>query len=65
MQIASEFAELNTVKLITKNLITSFEFEYGYITKLPSTYDSETEKSQLLITKSMAYQQVSAIDLFD
>ena len=30
IQIASDLAELNTIELITKNLITSFDFEYGY-----------------------------------
>lgn len=44
IQIASEFAQLNTIELITKNLITNFDFEYGYITKLPSNYDSVTER---------------------
>ncbi|PIA77422.1 hypothetical protein BFR04_08215 [Gaetbulibacter sp. 4G1] len=44
IQIASELVELNSIKLITKNLITSFDFEYGYITKLPSNYDSGTER---------------------
>ena len=44
LQIAKQFAELNTIELITKNLITSFDFEYGYITKLPSNYDSGTER---------------------
>ncbi|WP_405568914.1 hypothetical protein [Winogradskyella sp. Asnod2-B02-A] len=44
IQIASDLAELNTIELITKNLIGSFDFEYGYITKLPSNYDSGTER---------------------
>ncbi|MDF1698564.1 MAG: hypothetical protein P1U56_22120 [Saprospiraceae bacterium] len=44
IQIAREYAELNTIERITKNLITSFDFEYGYITKLPSNYDSGTER---------------------
>ena len=44
IQIASELVELNSIKLISKNLITSFDFEYGYITKLPSNYDSGTER---------------------
>ncbi len=44
IQIANEFAELNGIEQITKNLITSFDFEYGYITKLPSNYDSGTER---------------------
>lgn len=44
IQIASEFAELKMIELTTKNLITSFDFEYGYITKLPSNYDSGTER---------------------
>jgi hypothetical protein len=44
IQIASEFAELDTIELITKELIISFDFEYGYITKLPSNYDSGTER---------------------
>ena len=44
IQIASDLAELNTIELITKNLITSFDFDYGYITKLPSNYDSGTER---------------------
>ncbi|WP_298549265.1 hypothetical protein [uncultured Aquimarina sp.] len=44
IQIASEFADLNTIELTIKNLITSFDFEYGYITKLPSNYDSGTER---------------------
>jgi len=44
IQIAREFADLNTIELISKNLIISFDFEYGYITKLSSNYDSETER---------------------
>lgn len=44
IQIAREFADLNTIELTAKDLITSFDFEYGYITKLPSNYDSGTER---------------------
>jgi hypothetical protein len=44
IQISSEFAELKSIELITKNLITNFDFEYGYITKLSSNYDSGTER---------------------
>jgi len=44
IQIASEFAQLKMIELTTKNLITRFDFEYGYITKLPSNYDSGTER---------------------
>ncbi len=44
IQIASELVELNSIELITENLIESFDFEYGYITKLPSNYDSGTER---------------------
>lgn len=44
IQIASELAELKMIELTTENLITCFDFEYGYITKLPSNYDSGTER---------------------
>jgi hypothetical protein len=44
IQIANEFTQLNSIELIAKKLITSFDFEYGYITKLPSNYDSGTER---------------------
>jgi hypothetical protein len=43
IQIASEFVELNSIEQIAEKLIKSFDFEYGYITKLPSNYDSGTE----------------------
>ncbi len=44
IQIANEFADLNTIELITEKLIKTFDFEYGYITKLPSNYSSITER---------------------
>ncbi|MFY7669460.1 hypothetical protein ACOSP6_00095 [Tenacibaculum sp. MEBiC06402] len=44
IQIATDFADLNMIELTTKNLITFFDFEYGYITKVPSNYDSLTER---------------------
>ncbi len=44
IQISCELAEQNAIELITENLIESFDFEYGYITKLPSNYDSGTER---------------------
>ena len=44
IQIASEFVEQEFIELITEKLIKSYDFEYGYITKLPSNYDSGTER---------------------
>jgi len=44
IQIASEFAEQNFIEQITEQLIKRYDFEYGYITKLPSNYDSGTER---------------------
>jgi hypothetical protein len=44
MTISTQFAELIAIEEITEKLITSFDFEYGYITKLPSNYDDLTER---------------------
>jgi hypothetical protein len=44
IQISNELVEQNSIEQITENLIASFDFEYGYITKLPSNYDSGTER---------------------
>lgn len=60
IQIAREFTELKTIELTTKNLITSFDFEYGYITKLPSNYDSGTERK---IKKSLFSSSVEVNEI--
>lgn len=44
IQIASEFVELNSIELISEQLIKSFDFEYGFVTKLPSNNHSGTER---------------------
>ena len=42
-QISSEYLEKKLIEEITDNLIKENDFEYGYITKLPSNYDAFTE----------------------
>ena len=44
IQVSSEFLDYKSVEKITEQLIQSFDFEYGYITKLPSNYDSRSER---------------------
>ena len=44
IQVSSEFADQKSIENIAEELIKTFEFEYGYVTKLPANYDSETER---------------------
>ena len=44
LQISSEFLDQNSIEQITEQLIINYDFEYGYITKLPSNYDSGNER---------------------
>ncbi|MCK8520412.1 hypothetical protein M0D21_02470 [Aquimarina sp. D1M17] len=44
IQISSELIDQKSVENIAETLINAFNFEYGYITKLPENYDSETER---------------------
>lgn len=44
VQLSERHAELNYVEQIADKLTKQYEFDYGYITNLPSNYDSETER---------------------
>ncbi|WP_194532857.1 hypothetical protein [Zobellia nedashkovskayae] len=44
INIGFEFTSQNSIENIAEKLIESYEFEYGYITKLPEDYDSITER---------------------
>ena len=44
IQVSSEFIEKKNIEWLTEKLIESFDFEYGFITKLPENYDSSTER---------------------
>lgn len=44
IQIACQFIDLTSSELIAEKLFKAFNFEYGYITKLPSNFNSETER---------------------
>ena len=44
IQVSSEFANQKTIERIAEELTKTFDFEYGYVTKLPANYDSETER---------------------
>lgn len=43
LQVSSEYIKKKLIEQITESLIKDNNFEYGYITKLPSNYDSLTE----------------------
>jgi hypothetical protein len=44
IQIASNIIDSEKVDKIAKGLIESYDFDYGYITKLPWNYDSNSER---------------------
>lgn len=44
IQVSTEFSEQISIEKIAENLIENYDFEYGYITKLPSNFDSGTER---------------------
>ena len=44
IQVSSEFADQKSIEKIVEELTNTFDFEYGYVTKLPANYDSGTER---------------------
>lgn len=44
IQIPCDFIEQKSIENIAKELLNEYDFEYGYITKLPSNYDADTER---------------------
>lgn len=44
IQISSDFLNQKSIEQIAEQLIDGYEFEYGFITKLPANYDSFTER---------------------
>ncbi len=44
IQISSEYVESENIEEIAGKLIKTYDFEYGYITQLPSNFDSNSER---------------------
>lgn len=44
IQVSSKFLDLKSTEQIAEQLINNYDFDYGYITKLPPNYDCQTER---------------------
>lgn len=58
IQINSAFAVKRSAELIAEELIENYDYEYGYVTELPSNFDATTEKKKGLFSTSAKVNEI-------